>query len=121
MLGNARTVARLRRQKRVRKQIRGTDERPRICVYRSDKHIYAQVISDDKGVTLISVSTLSPSLKGKAKSSKGVAAAKAVGQALAQACKEKNINNVVFDRNGFLYHGRVKALADALREAGLKF
>jgi large subunit ribosomal protein L18 len=121
MLGNHRVVARIRRQKRVRKQVRGTDERPRICVYRSDKHIYAQVISDDKGVTLVSVSTLSPALKGKTKSSKGIPAAKAVGQALAEACKEKKITNVIFDRNGFLYHGRVKALADALREAGLKF
>src|SRR4051812_15161545 len=117
MLSNHRVVARLRRQKRVRKLIRGTDERPRVCVYRSDKHIYAQVISDEKGVTLVSVSTLSPAVKGKAKSTKGVDAAKRVGQALAQGCKEKNISNIVFDRNGFLYHGRVKALADALREA----
>ncbi|HEY6199579.1 MAG TPA: 50S ribosomal protein L18 [Candidatus Binatia bacterium] len=121
MLGNHRVIARLRRQKRVRKQVRGTDERPRVCVYRSDKHIYAQVISDDKGATLVSVSTLSPGLKGKIKSTKGVAAAKQVGQALAAACREKNISNVVFDRNGFLFHGRVKALADAMREAGLKF
>ncbi|HEY1269805.1 MAG TPA: 50S ribosomal protein L18 [Candidatus Binatia bacterium] len=121
MLGNHRVIARIRRQKRVRKQVRGTDERPRVCVFRSDKHIYAQVISDEKGSTLISVSTLSPALKGKVKSSKGIDAAKQVGQALAAACKEKNISNVVFDRNGFLYHGRVKALADAMREAGMKF
>ncbi len=121
MLGNHRVIARIRRQKRVRKQVRGTDDRPRVCVYRSDKHIYAQVISDEKGATLISVSTLSPSLKGKVKSTKGVDAAKQVGQALAAACKEKNISNVIFDRNGFLYHGRVKALADAMREAGMKF
>ena len=121
MLGNHRVVARIRRQKRVRKQVRGTDERARICVYRSDKHIYVQLISDEKGVTLLSFSTLSPALKGKLKSTKGVDAAKQVGQLLARACKEKNISNVVFDRNGFLYHGRVKALAEALREAGLKF
>jgi large subunit ribosomal protein L18 len=121
MLNNHREVARHRRQERVRKQVRGTDQRPRICVYRSDKHIYAQVISDDKGVTLASVSTLSPALKGKIKSTKGVDAAKQVGKLLAAACKEKNISSVVFDRNGFLYHGRVKALADALREAGVKF
>src|ERR1700675_2820918 len=121
MLNNHRKVARHRRQERVRKQVRGTDQRPRICVYRSDKHIYAQVISDDKGVTLASVSTLSPALKGKIKSTKGVDAAKQVGKLLAAACKEKNISSVVFDRNGFLYHGRVKALADALREAGVKF
>ena len=121
MLNNHREVARHRRQQRVRKQVRGTDLRPRICVYRSDKHIYAQVISDEKGVTLISVSTLSPALKGKLKSTKAVEAAKQVGKLLAEACKENNISHVVFDRNGFLYHGRVKALADALREAGLKF
>lgn len=121
MLGNQREVARNRRQARVRKQVRGTDARPRICVYRSDKHIYAQVVSDENGATLVSASTLSPGLKGKIKSTKGIEAAKQVGKLLAQACKEKNIVNVVFDRNGFLYHGRVKALADALREAGLKF
>ena len=121
MLDNRREVGRHRRRQRVRKQVRGTDQRPRICVYRSVKHIYAQVISDEKGVTLATVSTLSPDLKGKIKSTKGTAAAKQVGQLLAKACKEKNISNVVFDRNGFLYHGRVKALADALREAGVKF
>ena len=121
MLGNHRVVARIRRQKRVRKQVRGTDKRPRICVYRSDKHIYVQLISDEKGATLLSCSTLSPALKGKLKSTKGVDAAKRVGELLGQACKEKNISDVVFDRNGFHYHGRVKALAEALREAGLKF
>jgi len=121
MLDSRREIGRHRRQQRVRKQVLGTDLRPRICVYRSVKHIYAQVISDEKGVTLVSVSTLSPTLKGKLKTTKGVAAAKQVGQLLAQACKEKNISSVVFDRNGFLYHGRVKALAEALREAGFKF
>jgi large subunit ribosomal protein L18 len=121
MLDNRREIGRHRRQQRVRKQIWGTDARPRICVYRSVKHIYAQVISDEKGVTLASVSTLSAALKGKIKSTKGVGAAKQVGQLLAQACKEKNISNVIFDRNGFLYHGRVKAVAEAMREAGLKF
>ena len=121
MLDNRREVGRHRRQQRVRKQVRGTDLRPRICVYRSVKHIYAQVISDEKGVTLVSVSTLSPDLKGKLKNTKGVGAAKQVGQLLAKACKEKNISRVIFDRNGFLYHGRVKALADAMREAGVKF
>ena len=121
MLNNHRQIARNRRQARVRKKVRGSDQRPRICVYRSDKHTYAQIISDEKGVTLASVSTLSPALKGKIKSAKGVEAAKQVGKLLAAACKEKNILSVVFDRNGFLYHGRVKALADALREAGVKF
>ena len=122
MLDNQREIARRRRQQRVRKKIRGSDTLPRVCVYRSLKHIYAQIISDEKGATLASVSTLSPTLKGgKLKSAKSVDAAKRVGQALAQACKEKNISRVVFDRNGFMYHGRVKALADALREGGVKF
>ena len=121
MLDNQREVGRGRRQQRVRKQILGTDLRPRICVYRSLKHIYAQVISDDRGVTVASVSTLSPTLKGKLKNTKGVEAARQVGQLLAQVCKEKNISRVVFDRNGFLYHGRVKALAEALREGGVVF
>lgn len=122
MLDNQRETARRRRQERVRKKVRGSDTLPRVCVYRSLKHIYAQLISDEKGVTLASVSTLSPTFKsGKVKSAKSVGAAKQVGQALAQACKEKNISRVVFDRNGFMYHGRVKALADALREGGIKF
>ena len=121
MLDSQREIGRNRRQERVRKKVRGTDARPRVCVYRSLKHIYAQVISDEKGVTLASVSTLSPELKGKLKKTKGVGTAKLVGQLLAQICKEKKITNVVFYRNGFLFHGRVKALADAAREGGLIF
>ena len=121
MLDSHREIGRHRRQKRVRKKIWGTDARPRVCVYRSLKHIYAQVISDEKGVTLASVSTLSPGLKGKLKKTKGREAAKQVGKLLAQTCKEKKITNVVFDRNGFLFHGRVKAMADAAREGGLIF
>lgn len=109
--------ARLRRQARVRKRIRGTDGRPRVCVFRSNKHIYAQVISDDQGKTLVATSTLADEESKK----KGVEAAKLVGLALAKLCKEKNITEVVFDRNGFLYHGRVKAVADGAREGGLKF
>lgn len=121
MLNSQREIGRNRRRERVRKKVWGTDARPRVCVYRSLKHVYAQVISDEKGMTLASVSTLSPELKGKLKKSKGVGAAKLVGQLLAQICKEKKIINVVFDRNGFLFHGRVKALADAAREGGLIF
>ena len=121
MLGNQREIGRERRQQRVRKKVRGTDARPRVCVYRSLKHIYVQVISDDRGLTLAAVSTLSPQLKGKLKTTKGVGAAKQVGQLLGQVCKEKNISRVIFDRNGFLYHGRVQALAEALREAGVVF
>jgi large subunit ribosomal protein L18 len=90
-------------------------------VFRSKKHIYAQVISDDQGRTLASASTLSEDVGEPGKKVKGVAAAKQVGVALARICKEKNITRVVFDRNGFLFHGRVKALADGVREGGLKF
>jgi len=112
---------RLRRRARVRKKITGTDKRPRVCVFRSSKHIYAQVISDDRGSTLVAVSTLSDQLADADKRSKGVALAKLVGLALAKLCKDKNITDVVFDRNGFLYHGRVKAVADGAREGGLRF
>jgi large subunit ribosomal protein L18 len=122
MMANKRgNIARLRRKVRVRKKVQGTDERPRICVFRSNKHVYAQVISDNQGVTLASVSTLSKDLLGTATCNKGVSAAKQVGIALAKVCKEKNITRAVFDRNGFLYHGQVKAVADGAREGGLEF
>ena len=116
-----RELGRRRRQKRVRRKILGTDGRPRVCVFRSNKHIYAQVISDEKGATLVSVSTLSKDFKTSASKAKGVEAAKKVGALLAATCKGKGIQNVIFDRNGFLYHGRVKALAEAAREGGLNF
>jgi len=123
MASNERSVARLRRQRRVRKSVVGTDARPRVCVFHSNKHIYAQVISDDRGATLAAASTLSAqsSAKDKSKKSHGVEAAKQVGLALAKLCKEKNITRVVFDRNGFLFHGQVKAVADGAREGGLEF
>jgi large subunit ribosomal protein L18 len=114
-------IGRRRRQERVRKKVLGSDVRPRICVYRSNKHIYAQVISDNQGKTLAAVSTLSSALAEATKQTKGVETAKQVGLALAKACKEKNITRVVFDRNGFLFHGRVKAVADGAREGGLEF
>jgi large subunit ribosomal protein L18 len=120
MKSNQKTVARTRRRERVRKKVVGTDARPRICVFRSNKHIYAQVISDDRRTTLASVSTLSGELAAAAKEAKGVAVAKQVGLALAKICQEKNITRVVFDRNGFLFHGRVKAVADGVREGGLE-
>ena len=113
--------ARLRRKVRVRKKVVGTDERPRVCVFRSNKHVYAQVISDSQGKTLVALSTLSKELTDTLKKSKGVEAAKQVGVALAKVCQEKNIKRVVFDRNGFLYHGQVKAVADGAREGGLEF
>ena len=121
MTTHERSIARTRRQKRVRRKVLGTDGRPRVCVFRSKKHVYAQVISDDRGMTLLSVSTLSKGLADKFKNSRGVEAARHVGLALAEICKEKNIRRVVFDRNGFLYHGRVKAVADGAREGGLEF
>ena len=114
-------IARQRRKARVRQTVVGTDARPRVCVFRSHKHIYAQVISDAQGKTLASVSTLAGEVVQAKEKSKGVGVAKQVGLALAKACKEKNINTVVFDRNGFLFHGRVKALADGAREGGLEF
>ena len=121
MLSYQRDLGRRRRQKKIRRKVVGTEGCPRVCVFRSKKHIYAQVISDEKGVTLVSVSTLSNAFKAAQKNAKGLEAAKQVGALLAQVCKEKSINKVVFDRNGFLYHGRVKALADAAREGGLQF
>ncbi len=114
-------IARLRRKVRVRRKVVGTDARPRVCVFRSNKHIYAQVISDTQGKTLAAVSTLAGELASAAEKSKGVEVAKQVGLALAKVCKQKNISKVVFDRNGFLFHGRVKALADGAREGGLEF
>ncbi|MDH3442401.1 MAG: 50S ribosomal protein L18 [Deltaproteobacteria bacterium] len=121
MASNLRYNARIRRKERVRKNVRGTDERPRVCVFRSNKHVYAQVISDEKGATLVSASTLAGSGNESATAYKGVEAAKRLGLMLAQKCKEKNISNVIFDRNGFLFHGQVKAVADGAREGGLEF
>ena len=112
---------RARRKLRIRKNVLGTTERPRLSVFRSAKHIYAQVIDDTSGKTLASASTLSKDLRGGLGDGNKTAAAKKVGALVAQQCKGKNIDKVVFDRNGFLYHGRIKALADAAREAGLDF
>ena len=112
---------RLRRKIRIRKKIKGTPERPRLTVYRSLKYIYAQIIDDEAGHTLVAASSLEKELKEKLKSTKDIEAAKAVGELIAKRALEKGIEKVVFDRNGYKYHGRVKALADAAREAGLKF
>jgi large subunit ribosomal protein L18 len=109
------------RQARVRRKVRGSTQRPRLSVYRSLHHIYAQVVSDETGHTLVAASTVSAMLRDEIKNKGNVIAAKLVGKAIADRCKQAGINEVVFDRNGFLYHGRVKALADAAREAGLKF
>jgi large subunit ribosomal protein L18 len=109
------------RRGRVRRKVRGTDERPRLSVYRSLHHLYVQVISDDTGATLASASSAAKGLRDGLASKRNLSAAKAIGKAIAERCREKGIEQVVFDRNGFLYHGRVKALAEAAREAGLKF
>jgi large subunit ribosomal protein L18 len=111
----------MKRQERVRRKIRGTQERPRLCIFRSAKHIYAQIIEDTTGKTLVAASTVAPTTAEGVKYTGNVEAAKAVGAAIAKKALEQNIQQVVFDRNGFLYHGRVKALADAAREAGLAF
>ncbi|NLJ27915.1 50S ribosomal protein L18 [Desulforhabdus amnigena] len=118
---NPSEVARLKRKKRIRKNITGTQERPRLSIFRSDKHIYAQIIDDIQGVTLVAASTLSPEYKGMESPEGKVGAAKRVGEMIARKAQEKGISKVVFDRNGFIYHGRVQALADAARQAGLDF
>ena len=105
----------------MRSRVKGTSERPRLNVFRSLKHIYAQAIEDSTGRTLVSVSSLSPELKGSLKHPGNVDAAKKVGELIAKRCLEKGIQKVIFDRNGYLYHGRVKALAEAARAAGLIF
>jgi len=114
-------VGRDRRKRRIRKKIPGTADRPRLTVFRSARHIYAQVVNDADGATLATISTLHKDVKGGVSEVKKVEAAKAVGTAIAKACLEKGVAKVVFDRNGYLYHGRVQALAEAAREAGLKF
>jgi large subunit ribosomal protein L18 len=105
--------------KRIRRKVSGTAERPRLAVFRSVKHIYAQVIDDAKGVTLVAAS--STETAERARPGGNVAGAKEIGKLIAQRAKEKGINRVVFDRGGYIYHGRVKSLAEAAREAGLEF
>lgn len=106
---------------RIRKRLAGTASRPRLAVFRSGRHIYVQAIDDLSGRTLAHSSTLDKDLRGTVRSGANVEAAKAVGQAIAAQLKSAGIDNVVFDRGGFLYHGRIKALAEAAREGGLKF
>lgn len=120
---NPRYVARKRRHARVRKRVEGTSERPRLNIFRSINHIYAQVTDDTNGVTLVAASSLDSELKksGDLESKSKTDQAKAVGKLVAERALEAGINEVVFDRGGYKYHGRVKALADASREGGLKF
>jgi large subunit ribosomal protein L18 len=113
--------ARLKRHLRVRKKIEGTTQRPRLNIFRSAKHMYAQIIDDTKGITLAAASTQDKELKDAVSNGGNVEAARKVGELIAKRAKENGIEKVVFDRGGYLYHGRVQALADAAREAGLEF
>ena len=114
-------IGRERRKLRIRKKVSGSMERPRLSVFRSARHIYAQVIDDVSKKTLAHASTLSKDLKGTLGADKKIDAAKKVGALIAKICKSKKIDRVVFDRNGYMFHGRVSALAEAAREAGLEF
>lgn len=111
-------ASRERRHVRVRRKVTGTSERPRLSVYRSEKNIYAQIIDDTKGVTLVAASSIDKGFEG---TGWDIEAAKKVGEAVAKRAKDAGIDKVVFDRGGYIYHGRVQALADAAREAGLEF
>ena len=118
---NRRELARKRRRMRIRKKVIGTPERPRLCVFKSNKHMYAQVVDDDAGSTLAAASTMSPELREEVGPLNKTEAAKRVGKLVAQRCLDRDIKKVVFDRNGFVYKGRICAIADAAREGGLEF
>lgn len=113
--------ARLKRHLRVRKKIQGTAARPRLNVFRSGKHMYAQIIDDVAGVTIASASTVDKELSADIKNGASVESARKVGELVAKRAKDKGVSNIVFDRSGYLYHGRIAALAEAAREAGLEF
>jgi large subunit ribosomal protein L18 len=116
-----RKESRGRRHRRIRKKLRGTAERPRVCIFRSLKHIYAQVVDDDKGVALFGCSTRTPAIREALAKESPTEASKEVGKALAGMAQEHGIKSVCFDRGGYRYHGRIKALADGAREGGLSF
>jgi large subunit ribosomal protein L18 len=118
---NPKQAARLKRRQRIRRKISGSEARPRLSVFRSTRHLYAQIIDDGQGRTLVAASTLSGEIKEKLGGLKKADAAKEVGKLLAAKAREKGISRVVFDRSGFLYHGRVKAVAESCRENGLDF
>ncbi len=117
----SKVTPRVNRKERIRKKLSGTAERPRLSVYKSLRHLHAQVVDDDAGRTLVAASTLSKELKGKLDEGDKKAAAKQVGLLIAEKCKAAKIDKVVFDRNGFPYHGRIAAVADGAREGGLQF
>ncbi len=114
-------LSRISRHRRVRKKVSGSGDRPRLCVFRSAKHIYAQLVNDDDCKTIVGISTLNPEIKSSVKNGGNMKAASAVGKAIAEKAQALGIKKICFDRSGFLYHGRIKALADAAREAGLDF
>jgi large subunit ribosomal protein L18 len=118
---NRRTELRDKRKNRIRKRIFGTAERPRLTVYRSAKHIYTQIVDDTQGATLVSASTMEKDIRETQKFDNKRAAANFIGKLIAERASVKGIKSVVFDRNGFLYHGRIKAVSDGAREAGLDF
>jgi large subunit ribosomal protein L18 len=120
-MAKTKAEGREKRKASIRKKVNGTAERPRLSVFRSSKHIYAQVIDDVAHQTLVTASTMDEQIKGQLSGLKKTERAKKIGTAVAERCKAKGIEMVVFDRNGYIYHGRVMALADAAREAGLKF
>lgn len=119
-ISNQRRTGRLRRHNRVRKKIHGTSERPRLSLYRSNKHLMLQVIDDDRGVTIASASSVEPAVRSASGGSTVVAATQ-LGRLVAERAKAAGVSKVVFDRGGYLYHGRVAAVAEAAREAGLEF
>lgn len=121
MKAASKITARLRRKKAIQQKMRGTESRPRISVFRSAKHIYAQIINDETAQTLVAASTVTPEVRSQVKGTGNITAAQKVGEVLAKKAIQKGIKRVVFDRGGFLYHGRVKALAEAAREEGLEF
>ncbi len=114
-------IARLKRKRRIRKDMAGTNERPRLSVFRSSKHIYAQIIDDEKGVTITSASSCDREFKETGAKGGDKKAAAVVGKIIGKRALDKGVQKVVFDRNGFLYHGRIKSLSDGAREAGLNF
>jgi large subunit ribosomal protein L18 len=118
---NPSVAARLKRKRRIRTKVHGTPERPRLTVYKSLKHIYAQIIDDTTGMTVAAASTLSPEFKALDPVKGKVRAAEKVGQLVAKKALDKGVTKVVFDRNGFIYHGRIRAVADGARAAGLEF
>ncbi len=117
----SRAEGRTKRHYRLRNRISGTAQKPRLAVFRSNKHIYAQIIDDTIGNTLAAASTMESAIKDKLQKTSDIEAAKVVGEAIAKKALDKGINTVVFDRGGFVYHGKIQALADAAREAGLQF